>query len=237
MRYVLILLLAAALLLLMHFKKAYRSRILLGALLVLFLGNLFFSLRDLEGIVPFTSTKEQLFYNADHPEETYPGAILPLIVSGKRIRVKDDITRYEFDMSDPVAPWELHLGEIYYGLNSKNLLAAMGAELVPDSSINDVKIEEDAAGQFTVLGASNDLYRFSCAANDIPEEYGNYFHYYYYYTAHGRPMYIYLNADDVSALTPAGEEELVALWQRLPKGCGENLFIMSRDYYDREVAK
>ena len=237
MRYVLILLFAAVLLPLMHFKKAYRSRILLLALGVLFLGNLFYSARDLKGIVPFTTTKEQLFYNAEHPEESYPGAILPLIVAGKQIRVKDDITHYKFDMSDPVAPWELHLGEIYYGLNSKNLLAAMDAELIPDSSLNDVKVEADAPEKFTILGASNDLYRFSCAANDIPEEYGNYFHYYFYYTAHGRPMYIYLNADDVGALTPDGEEELVALWERLPKGCGENLFIMSREYYDREVAE
>ena len=222
---------------LMRLKTAYRLPVAFAVLFILIALNLFFSLRDLPKTVSFTQTTSQLFYNSDHPEETYPGAILPLIVADKTVHVKDDITHYEFDMSDPDSPWEDNLGRIYYGLNSKNLLEACGANVISDGSLNEVTITKEQAASFADLGASNDLYRFSCATNDILEEYGHYFHYYYMYTVSGAPMHIYLNAEDAAALLPGADTELVALWQRVDAGFGEDLFLMSREYYDKEVAK
>lgn len=218
-------------------KTAYRLPLIFTVLSALILLNLFFSLRDLPGTVAFTKTTSQLFYNSDHPEETYPGALLPLIVADKTVYVKDDITHYEFDMTDPDSPWEDNLGGIYYGMNSKNLLEAGGAKVISDSSLNDAVVSKEQAASFADLGQSNDLYRFSCATNDISEEYGNYFHYYYMYTVSGAPMHIYVNAETVQQLTPEGDAQLVALWQRVDAGFGEDLFLMSREYYDKEVAK
>ena len=167
----------------------------------------------------------------------YPGAVLPLIVADKTVYVKDDFNHPEFDMNDPEAPWELHLKEIYYGINSRNLLRAFDANVVADPSLNGITITKEQAESFTDLGRSNDLYRFSSAANDIDVEYGNYFHYYYYYTARGEEMHVYLQAFDAKELTPVDDTDLVAIWQELEDGYGENLFIMTKSYYDKEVAK
>ncbi len=235
MKHVLIVLLMAAALILIRFKKAYRMQILFGALLLLAGANLAFSLRDLSGTVPLTSTVNQLFYQPGEAGGEYSGALLPLMAGGRTVYVKDDIKHYEFDMSDPEAPWEYHLNDIYYGINSRNLLSAFDAETVADGQLNDALITEEVKGQFAELGPSNDLYRFSFAANDIPEEYGNYFHYYFYYTAHGAPMHIYYSLQDVQALTPDASEELVALWQRGERD--EDLYLMTKRFYDEEVAK
>ncbi len=49
-------------------------------------------------------------------------------------------------------------------------------------------------------------------------------------------MHIYIHADDPADFTPDGNKELVAIWQPLEEGYGEDLFLMTREYYDREVA-
>ncbi|MCR4685624.1 MAG: hypothetical protein K5649_09170 [Lachnospiraceae bacterium] len=222
---------------LLKWKKEYGLVLLIGVLSVLILANAAFSYRDLTRLVPMTTTVNQLPYQIGYPEEgAYPGAILPLMVSGKTVYTKNDIEHYEFDMSDPEAPWEHALNSIYYGLNSRNLLSAMDAKVIADDSLNDLQISEEITGKCVDLGFSNDTYRYSHAVNDIPEEYGNYFHYYYIYTANGAPMHIYLGASDPLSLTPEGEEELYAIWQKKEQGCGEDLYIFDREFYEKEVA-
>ncbi len=219
-------------------KKADKIIILACVFLLLAGANALFSFRDLPRLVPMTQSVNQLPYQQGYPEEgAYPGALLPLMVSGKTVYAKNDIQHYEFDMSDPIAPWELVLPKIYYGLNSRNLLSVMGADIVPDDTLNKVLITDEVRDRCTDLGFSNDLFRYSCAANDIPEEYGNYFHYYYFYSVNSDPMHIYYGCSDPRQLTPAGDEDLVAIWQKKTNGFGEDLYLFSRDFYDREVQK
>ncbi|MCR5267846.1 MAG: hypothetical protein K6E16_04970 [Lachnospiraceae bacterium] len=221
---------------LLKWKKEYGTVILIGVLALLVFANAAFSYRDLLGLVPMTRTCNQLPYQTGYPEEgAYPGALLPLMVSGKTIYTRDDIRHFEFDMSDPVAPWELYLGEIYYGINARNLLKAFGADVVADERLNEITLPEGTSEKCMDLGYSNDLYRYSFAVNDIPEEYGNYFHYYYYYTANGVPMHIYLGANDLSSFTPDGEGELYAIWKVTEGGPGEDLYLFDRDFYEKEV--
>ena len=216
---------------------AYRFYIVSGILIILTAGNLLFSVRRIKNLVPLYTSFSQMADMEGEAGLSYPGAILPLIVSGKTVYAKDDFSHLEFDMSDPEAPWELQLKDIYHGINSRNLLEASGANVVCDPAFNESEITKEQAVRFTDLGYSNDLYRFSCAANDIDVEYGNYFHYYYYYTAKGQPMHIYLYAEDADAFTPERDEELVALWQPVEKGYGEDLYIMTKSWFDREVQK
>lgn len=222
---------------LLKWKKEYGYVLLIGVLLVLILVNAAFSYRDLTRLVPMTTTCNQLPYQIGYPEEgAYPGAILPLMVSGKTVYTKNDIAHYEFDMSDPVAPWENVLYKIYYGLNARNLLSGMGANVIPDKSLNDVVVTAEIREKCVDLGFSNDLYRYSFAVNDISEEYGNYFHYYFLYSEHAPPMHIFLGANDPASFAPLGEESLVAIWQKIEGSAGEDLYILSMDFYEKEVA-
>ncbi len=238
MKHVLILLLGALMLLLMRRKKEYRIKILCSGLILIAGVNLFLSVRDLPKLVPFTRSTNQMFYQPQYLSEgTYPDAILPLMISGKTIRTKDDIREYTFDLSDPDAPWENLLHEVYYGVNSRNLLESMGANVVADQGLNDVVIRKEAEADFESLGMSNDMYRFSFPFNDFPGEYANSFHYYCYYTAFGLPMQVRIPKGDAQAFLPDSTEDLVAIWERIPEGFGEQLYLMSRSYYEKEVAR
>lgn len=225
-------------LLLLRRKKEYRIPVLSAGIVLIAGVNLFLSVRDLDGLVPLRRSTNQLFYQPQYLSEgIYPDALLPHMVSGKRILTKDDIREYTFDLSDPDSPWEDHLQEVYHGVNARNLLQSMGATVVADPSLDDCVIGPDPEADFESLGMSNDMYRFSFALNDFPGEYANSFHYYCYYTAFGLPMQVWIPKGDAQAFAPDSSEDLVAIWERIPEGFGEQLYLMSRSYYEKEVAR
>ncbi|MBP5383450.1 MAG: hypothetical protein J6Y57_00580 [Lachnospiraceae bacterium] len=236
MKHILVIVAGIAVYFLVRLKKTYRTQILLVFLGVLACVSLVFTCVNIGGTVTLTGSKNQLIHQPSFVRDgIYPDTILPLMVAGKTVYTKDDIKQYEYDMNDPSAPWEDRLWDVHYGHNSRNLLAVMGAKTVADAGLNDCRIPDEMRERFTDLGYANDMYRFSFAVNDIPYEYGNFFHYYTIYTVDGNPVHVYLAAKDADAFLPGKENELVALWQR-DRYC-EDLYLMDRETFDEEVGR
>ena len=79
----------------------------------------------------------------------------------------------------------------------------------------------------TRIGYSNDMARYTFLINQDEIEQASYFWYDYVYRGESETMYIYLE-NDISA----DDTSLVALWDT-----ENNLYIMSREHYDREVSR
>lgn len=228
MKHLIILILAVIAIIAIRVFEKFKVQLIIAFLLCITLVSGLYTLRNINGVVSFVRPTNQLFYQSEYLEDgMYPDAILPLIVKDRKVYTKDDIKHFEYDMSGE-ALWEEDLRDIHYGINSENLLKAFDADTVRDSSMNDAIITDDIQKDFEVLGAANDMLRFSGVVGSGTEEYWNYFHHYYVYTAYGMPMNVYLNVNDM-------DSELVALWQKVKKGYGENLYIMNKDYYDKNV--
>lgn len=215
--------------------KKHRTLILCGFLAVLVCLNGFFSFGQLYDILPMARTVNQFFYQEKNlAQGSYPDAILPYLLQDKTVYTPNDFYHLTYDMNDPNAPWEHELGKIYHGRNAANLMRFSGAKVECRDELNGILPTEVQRSDFESIGVTNDMYRNSFAINEIPEEYGNYFHYYYYYTYSFReddrkePMQLYIQSEDL-----AEAEELVLLWTKSP----EQLYLMSYDYYQREVAQ
>lgn len=235
MKHLLILVLAAITIVLIRIFKNFRKQIVLAFLLCITLVSFAVTIKDIGGLVDLVRPFNQLFFQPEFLEEgLYADSILPLMVEGKTVYTKDDIEHFEYDM-DGEAYWELDLQDIHYGVNSENLLKAFGANAVRDPSMNGTIITGDIQNDFELLGSANDMLRFSGVVGDGTEEYWNYFHHYYIYTAHGSPSHIYLHIDDKGSLTKGSDAELVAIWQRVSEKYGEDLYIMDKEYYDKNV--
>ena len=235
MKHLLILIFAIITIVLIRIFKNFRKQIVLAFLLCITLVSFAVTIKDIGGLVDLVRPFNQLFFQPEFLEEgLYADSILPLMVEGKTVYTKDDIEHFEYDMNGE-AIWEYNLYNIHYGINSENLLKAFGANTVKDSSMNETIITDDIQNDFDLLGSANDMLRFSGVVGDGTEEYWNYFHHYFVYTVHGSPMHIYLHIDDKGSLLNDQDSELVAIWQRIPDKHGEDLYIMDKDYYDKNV--
>lgn len=209
------------------FKKNRIQIIIVFLVCIAFIGG-YNTFTGLNRLVPMIRPFNQLFYQPEYLDEgIYADSVLPLIINDRKIYTKDDIKHFEFDMNGE-AVWEYVLNDIHYGVNSENILKAFGAETLRDASLNDATITEDIKKDFEILGSANDMYRYSGAVGYGQEEYWNYFHHCFMFNDHASPLKIYLHVTDM-------DSELVALWQKIPKGYGEDLFIMDKDYYEKNV--
>lgn len=235
MKHLLIAVLAIITIVMIRIFKNFRKQIILAFLLCITLVSFMVTIKDIGGLVNLVRPFNQLFFQPEFLEEgVYADSILPLMVEGKTVYTKDDIEHFEYDMNGE-ALWEYNLWDIHYGINSENLLKAFGADTIRDSSMNGITITGDTQNDFELLGSANDMLRFSGVVGDGDEEYWNYFHHYYIYTVHGSPSHIYLHIDDKGSLLKGSDAELVAIWQRIPDKLGEDLYIMDKEYYDKNV--
>lgn len=232
MKHLAILILAVVAAILIRICKNHKMQLIVGFLLCITLFSLFLTIRDADGLVSFNRSTNQLFYQPEFIDEgLYPDAFMPLLVKGKTIYTKDDINYFDYEAEDD-SHWEVRLGEINYGRNSKSLLETFGAETIADSALNDIIVTDEYLKDFQTMGLSNDMFRSSCAVNDITSKFGNYFHYYCYYGAFGLPSHVYYHVDDKGSLLNGSDAEFVALWQYVDGGYGEDLFIMDKEYFE-----
>ena len=73
--------------------------------------------------------------------------------------------------------------------------------------------------------------------NDIPDEPGNYFTYYWYYSDFLNIIKAYANETaDSNGETIFNADELVILWDTVDGTDEEDIYIMTKAYYDEEVS-
>ena len=214
--------------------KKYRGHVLaaygIGAVLL----SAFQTSRTAALMLPFYHAKEQTFYQSDFAKEgLYPDAILQLLVKDRTVYTKDDLDDYlrEHGMMGNDTSWfddgKYWMYQHYHQKNTSEFLRAAGAEIKAEDRFNDAVITEEQLNDFEVIGYSNDLYRYLFPLSELNDEWSNSFFYYWYYSTFIGTKNVYMNPDGMDTA-----RELVVLWDE-----DETLYVMTLDYYDREVAQ
>lgn len=235
MRYLVIIGLAVTAGILIRCKTKYRNRILIcfGAVMVLMSG--LYNIRLLGKLLQFYRPVNQTFYQTaflDNGE--YPDSLLMLLFKDKTVYVKrDHVYLYQAE--------EQHKNFMYAFYHAKNayrFLEYAGAEVVRDRDMNEITLADSVIkSDFDELGITNDMFRYCFMYNDITEEQGNYFSYFWYYYEYLDTIRAYMNTDqDVNGQTVFDADELVVLWNTADGVEEEDIYIMTKGYYDSEVA-
>ena len=73
--------------------------------------------------------------------------------------------------------------------------------------------------------------------NDLDWEVGNYFYYYWYYYEHLKEIRVFMMPGDENGNGSVFDaKELVVMWNTVDGVEEEDIYIMPKNYYDREVA-
>lgn len=183
-------------------------------------------------MLPFYQPKDQMFYQKEFAEEgLYPDALIQLLVKNKTVYVKDDRDEYMEEnchSENGLKDGKYWLYPFYHQINMTNFLNAAGAKVVADDSYNNSFISEENQNDFDFAGYGNDMFRFMFLLSNDTGEWSNYFYHYWYYCDHLDVMNVYINPEGVNEA-----EEIVVLWDDKEN---ETIYIMTKDYYDMEVA-
>lgn len=209
-------------------KKEYRIKIIAGFMGCVILLNLVYNYRVMPLLMTYFRPTAQTFYRADYYDEgTYPDAFIPFLVKDKVIYTKND----PLTIDESTAEGKDWLYAYYHITNATDLMKLYGAsEVINDESYNGILVPEDKKSDFYDLGYANDMFRYSFVANDFWEELGNYFTYYWYYYEYLDEIHVYVNPEGLDS-----GDELVLLWDGVHEKENEDYYLMSKDYYDREV--
>lgn len=233
MKYLAILVLLIITIVLLKWKKEYKGRILCGFISVMVLLSLVYNTRVISRIVPFYRPTNQTFYQTEFLENgEYPDSFLPLLLKGKTVYTKDD----RFTIDEAVAEGKNWLYAYYHNENAINYMELTDAVVIPDAALNTSYVSEEKKAEFEDLGFANDMFRYSFLCNDFWEELGNYFTYFWYYADYLPEIHVYMNlSEDAAGSSVFDAEELVVLWDGSPENEAENLYIMTKGYYESEV--
>lgn len=220
---------------LIRYKSEYRNRILIcfGVSAIIMSG--LYNVRLLGKLLPFYRPVNQTFYQTRFLENgEYPDSLLMLLFKDKKVYVKKE----NVFLSQAQEQNKSFLYAYYHAKNEYRFLEYAGAELIKDKSMNDVMLtEEKLDSDFEELGITNDMFRYCFMYNNIKEEPGNYFNYYWYYYEYLDTVRAYMNVkEDSKGETVFDADEMVMLWDTADEGEEEDIYIMTKDYYDREVA-
>lgn len=233
MKYLAVLVLLIITIVLLEWKKEYKGRILCGFILVMIFLGIVYNTKIISRIVPFYRPVNQTFYQVEFLEKgEYPDSFLPLLLDGRTVYTKDD----RLTIEEAASEGKNWLYSYYHNENAINYMELAGAAVIPDEALNDSYISKEQQAELMDLGFVNDMFRYSFLCNDFWEELGNYFTYYWYYADYLPPIHVYMNLSegaDGSSIFDA--EELVVLWDGSPENEAENLYIMTKDYYESEV--
>lgn len=213
--------------------KKYRGYILaafgVGAVLL----SAFQTYRTAALMLPFYHAREQAFYQREFAGEgLYPDAFLQLILKDKTVYTKDDLDDYldEHPKTEDDTSWfddgQYWMYEFYHQTNITSFLDVTGAVVMADDNYNSAVITEEHLKDFENAGYSNDMYRYLFPLSNIDQEYSNSFYYYWYYSTFVGTKNIYINPEGIHE-----SGEIVVLWDK-----DETLYVMTKEYYDREVA-
>ena len=221
-------------------KAPGRMKYLLGDFAVLIIGiNLIYNVRSLPGIYPIYRAYSQSRYQSDFVEqESYVDTLLQLLVKDKTVLVHDAGDAYEhpiytyYEENDPQMKFAVaHDPKYYYGRDYYRFLEEFSGDVLINEALAN-KEEFDFSvfknsGEMTRIGYSNDMARYVFLINPDEIEQSSYFWYDYVYREEAETMYVYLE-NEISA----NDKTLVALWD-----AENNLYIMSSEFYDKEVGK
>ena len=233
MRYLVIIGIAVIAGILIRIKTKYRMHILAAFAVLMILMNGLYNVKLLGKLLPFYRPTNQTFYQTQFLENgEYPDSLLMLMLEGKKVYIKDDA----------VSAKDTHGRHWIYGYyhlyNVEWFLKSADAQPVRDAGMNGIILDETRIeSDFDELGITNDMFRNSFMYNDIEKEWGNYFYYYWYYYERLGPIRAYMNVNkDSEGKTVFDSDELVLLWNAIDGVEEEDIYIMTKDYYDREVA-
>ena len=234
MRYLVIIGLAIIAGILIRIKREYKNRILLcfGVLIALMSG--LYDIRLLGKLLPIYRPLNQTFYQTEFLENgEYPDSLLMLLFRDKTVYVKKD----EYYVSDAEGHGKNFLYAYHHSKDICWFLDYAGATVVCDEDVekvpmDKVRIESD----FKELGITSDMFRYCFLYNDIPDEPGNYFSYYWYYYEYLKAIKAYMNiSPDGNGKTVFDSDELMIIWNTVDGVEEEDIFIMTKDYYDNNV--
>ena len=216
-------------------RKKWVMAAYVGVMILLFA---FYNYRTVELILPMYHPTDQTMYQKEFIDTgAYPDAILPYILEGKTIYVKDDYR--EDEQNNALETGEAFNDEgkywmyaYHHTVNETNFLKACKAEVVPDKKLNNVVLDGDIIERFEDLGMINDLFRYTFLLANDNEEWWNAFYYYWYYSCYmhdidNEGMHMYICADGIK-----DADELVLLWT---ENESEDLYLMTKAFYDKEV--
>lgn len=208
-------------------KSKYRMHITAGFIAFVVVLNIAYNAIYFNRIFNPKKTINQLVYQEDYLQTgEYPDALLQMIISGKKVYVKNDFKNI----------WEtteqLHFDWVYtyfHQINPTEYIKHYGAEVVQEDSLNNSVINEDQKKDFEFVGYANDMLRNACIFHPDVTEASNYFYHYVFYSEKCGPMSIFVNPDGLSET-----DELVFLWQNVSEDdMTEDFYLMTKDYYDK----
>jgi hypothetical protein len=185
------------------------------------------------------SAAEQLLYHPSYAQEGFaPDAMIREIVRGRTVMVPRKVKPYSeywsyTHMHDEWNPFSI---DYFSENNYTKYMSEYAGEVVVDTTLPDLyelwlrPMDDDVKAKFTDLGRGHELMRYAFMGDHTDEETTNQFFYSYFYTSDS-----YYQRDDalnISICTEGLNEDdtLVALWDT-----SENLYLMSRSFYDREM--
>ena len=231
MRYVVIVGLAAAAGLLIRKKNEYRNAILLILGILIVTMSALYNIRDLSSLIELVRPFDQAFYQREYFEKgKYPDSLLVPLLEGKRVYVKDDA----YMMGQPEQHGKTFNYALYHARNVYYLLEYLHTDLIKDAGMNDILVTDElVASEFASLGPINDMQRYCFLYGDLPFESANYFAYYWYYYEFLGQIQAYMCTEtDANGDTVFTSDDLVILGNTVDGIEEEDLFIMTKEYYD-----
>ena len=233
MRYIVIVGLAAAAGILIRKKNEYRNMILLILGLLTVIMSALYNIRNLNSLIEFVHPFDQAFYQKEFFETgKYPDSLLLPLLEGKKVYVKDDV----YMMGQPEQHGKTFNYALYHARNAYYLLEYLHTDLIKDADMNDVLVSDELVSrEFASLGPINDMQRYCFLYGDLPFESANYFAYYWYYYEFLDEIRAYICTEtDSQGETVFTSDDLVILWNTVDGIEEEDLYIMTKDYYDSE---
>ena len=236
MKVIATLILTVIAMILLAIKKEYRSIILGSYVVIMVLFGVFYNYKTINNIVSFHRPTEQTFYQKEYMENgDYPDAILPIILNGKTVYTKND--HYTIDKAEEEGKNWMY--SPYHKYNAINFMEFCGAEVNFDRAYNKTMISDaDIENDFENLGRTNDMFRYSFMHAKGDEFLWNYFNFYWYYYEYLGDAYVYIETtQDELGDTVYTADELMVLWDSPKDHEEENLYIMTKTYYDSNAIK
>lgn len=235
MRYIVIIGLAVIAGLIIRKNRKHTARILLTLALIMIIMSALYNVRTLNSLLKFVRPFDQAFYQTAFLDEgEYPDSLLVTLLEGKTVYVKDDV----YMINEAEEHGKNFNYALYHARNEYYFLEYLNTNLIKDASMNDVMVTNELISRdFESLGPINDMLRYCFLYGDLPFESANYFAYYWYYYEYLDQIKAYMCTEtDSNGETVFTSNDLVMFWNTIDGIEEEDLYIMTRDYYENNLS-